>query len=127
LVLHNVTSGYTTSPPCPLGQTPCFLPDNSPMRAESAHLLANSAGYADVIPSTQQTFDDVPYGYAEWLYIERVYLHGAMSGYAGDGVTINPCTGQVEQLGHLYFRPCLSSSRGQAAKFVADTFFPGCQ
>src|SRR5262249_10464547 len=31
---------------------------------------------------------------------------------------INPCTGQVEQVGSLYFRPCNNINRGQNAKIL---------
>ena len=120
-------SGYSTSPPCPAGQVPCFLPANNVTRGQLAKIDANAAGYLDPIPSTQQTFMDVPYGSPFWLYVERVYLHGVISGYTGDGVTLNPCTGQVEQVGLLYFRPCFNSTRGQTSKIVANTFFPNCQ
>ena len=48
LALHNVTGGYNSSPPCPPGRVPCFLPYNPPTRGESAHLLSNSAGWTDV-------------------------------------------------------------------------------
>ena len=50
-----------------------------------------------------------------------------ISGYAGDGLTLNPCLGTVEQVGQLYFRPCNNSTRGQTTKIVANTFFPNCQ
>ena len=79
-----------------------FRPCNNVTRGQLAKIDSNAAGYADNIPSTQQTFDDVLYGDPFWLYIERVYLHGVISGYTGDGMHINECTGQVEILNHLY-------------------------
>ena len=125
LVLHNAISGYSTMPPCVVA--PCFLPNNNVTRGQLAKIDANAAGYSEVLPSTQQTFVDVPYSSAFRVYVERVYLHGVISGYNGDGRTINPCTGLVEQLGQLYFRPCNGATRGQTAKIVANTFFPNCQ
>jgi hypothetical protein len=125
LVLHGAISGYSSSPPCPAGQAPCFLPGNPVTRGQLAKIDANAVGYADVIPSTQQTFQDVPYTNAFWLYTERVYLHGVISGYTGTG-SLNPCTGLVETSGLLYFRPCNPTTRGQTAKIVANTFYPGC-
>ena len=43
--------------------------------------VANAAGYNDGIPSTQQTFTDVPSSNPFWLYIERAYSHGVINGY----------------------------------------------
>src|SRR5205814_9955230 len=88
---------------------------------------SDGAGCGGLHPSNQPSFVDVPYGQPFWLYIERVYANGVISGYTGDGVTVNPCTGLVEQIGFLYFRPCANSTRGQTAKIVANTFYPGCQ
>jgi hypothetical protein len=41
-------------------------------------------------------------------------------------VTNNPCTGQVEQSGQLYFRPCNNITRAQAAKLVAISLVYSC-
>ena len=49
---------------------------------------------------------------------------GIISGYDGDGHDVNPCTGQVEQTGQLYYRPCNNVTRAQTSKIVANTFFP---
>jgi hypothetical protein len=76
--LHGVISGYSTSPPCTTG-VPCFLPGNNVTRGQTAKFVANAAGYTDAIPSTQQTFTDVPPSSAFWLYSERAVLHGVIS------------------------------------------------
>ena len=81
-------SGYSTSPPCTTG-TPCFLPFNNVTRGQMAKIDANAGGYFDAIPSTQQTFTDVPYSNPFWVYIERAALHGVISGYS----TSPPCPG----------------------------------
>src|SRR5205814_5991217 len=124
--LHGVISGYSTSPPCTTG-VPCFLPANPVTRGQAAKFVANAAGYIDPIPSTQQTFVDVTGSNPFWLYVERVYAHGIISGYTCDNVTVNPCTGQVETCPGLYYRPCNPVTRGQTAKFIANAFFPNCQ
>ncbi len=124
--MHNVISGYTTNPPCVTG-VPCFLPYNNMTRGQAAKVVSNAAGYQDNILPSQQTFADAPPTDPFWLYIERVSLHGVISGYTEDGVTINPCTGNVEQVGQFYFRSCNNVTRGQASKIVANAFYPGCQ
>jgi photosystem II stability/assembly factor-like uncharacterized protein len=108
-VLHGAFSGY----PCGGPGEPCpgiyFRPDNSITRGQLAKVDAISAGYADSIPSTQQTFSDVASDSTFWVYIERVALHGIVNGYA-DGT----------------FRPGNNITRGQAAKVASLTFFPEC-
>ena len=72
--------------------------------------ISNAAGYGDVIPPAQQTFSDVPPSQPFWVFVERAYLHGVISGYA-DGT----------------FRPGNGVTRGQTAKFIANAFYPGCE
>jgi hypothetical protein len=126
LYAHGAISGYSGSPPCLAGQALCFLPNSPVTRSQLAKIAANAAGYAEVIPSGQQTFGDVPPSHPLWVYVERVHLHGVISGYSGDRGTINPCTGAGEVSGQLYFRPCLNTTRGQTAKITAQAFYPGC-
>jgi S-layer homology domain len=97
---HGVISGYSDR---------TFRPGNPVTRSQMAKFVSNAAGYADAIPPTQQTFADVPPADPFWLYIERVHLHGVIDGYS-DGT----------------FRPGASVTRGQAAKFISNAFFPGC-
>ena len=105
-------------PPCPAGQVPCFLPANPVTRGQMAKITANAAGYTDAIPSTTQTFTDVPFGSPFWLYVERASLHGVISGYS----TSPPCTTGVP-----CFLPSNNLTRNQGAKIVANGFFPNCQ
>ena len=97
-----------------------FRPNDAISRGALAQWLANAAGFFDPIPSPQQTYSDVPPGSYYWLYAERVHLHNAMVSYPGDGVTINPCTGQPEGQGRLFFRPCSNLPRGEVAEVVAN-------
>src|SRR5437762_474589 len=60
------------------------------------------------IPTTQQTFTDVPLSNAFWLYTERAYVHGVIGGYTSSP----PCTTGVP-----CFLPGASVTRGQTAKF----------
>src|SRR4029079_6244466 len=88
-----------------------FRPNDNVTRGQVAKILAESVGYNDSIPPTQQTFNDVPPGSTFWLYIERVALHGAINGY--------PCGVQGEPCPGIYFRPQNTLTRGQAAKIVS--------
>jgi outer membrane protein assembly factor BamB len=114
---HGVIAGYSTLPPCVTG-TPCFLPANPVTRGQTAKFVSNAAGFGDAIPSTRQTFTDVPYTNPFWLYIERAYLHSVISGYTSSP----PCT-----TGTPCFLPVNSVTRGQTAKFISNAFFPNCQ
>jgi hypothetical protein len=115
---HNVIEGY----PCGGPGEPCpgryFRPSSFVTRAQMSKFIAESAGYTDPIPSTQQTFADVPPGDALWLYVERVSAHAIISGYPC-GAVGEPCPGR-------YFRPTNPLTRGQATKFMAGAFFPNC-
>ena len=44
-----------------------FRPGNNVTRGQAAKILANSASYADAIPSSRQTFNDVTPGNPFWL------------------------------------------------------------
>ena len=105
-------SGYTTSPPCAAGQTPCFNGGANITRGQVAKIVANAAGFNDAIPSTQQTFSDVPFSNPFWVYIERAAAHSVISGYT----TSPPCpAGQVP-----CFLPANNVTRGQMAKIDAQ-------
>lgn len=76
-----------------------------------AKFISNAANYQDVIPQTQQTFTDVPYGSPFWLYVGRAYLHSVIIGYS----TSPPCAS-----GTPCFLPYNDVTRGQTAKFVSN-------
>lgn len=118
LAERGVLRGYQCGAP---GE-PCpglyYRPQSAITREQFAKLDANAARYVDPIPSTQQTFSDVPPSSEFWEYIERVSMHGVVSGY-GCGVEGEPCPGR-------YFRPHNNLSRGQTAKIVSNTFYPDC-
>ena len=115
---HGVVSGYNCGGP---GE-PCpgvyFRPANAVTRGQTAKFVAGAAGYGDVIPRTQQTFADVPGSSPFWIFVERAYEHGVISGYNCGGAG-EPCPG-------LYFRAGAGVTRGQTAKFIANAFFPNC-
>ena len=89
-------------------------PGNNVTRGQAAKIVANSADYQEPIPADQQTFNDVPPGSTFWLYIERVALHDAISGYG--------CGGQGEPCPGRYFRPASNLTRGQLRKIDSEVF-----
>ena len=113
---HGVIGGYSDSPPCATG-TPCFLPGNNVTRGQAAKFVSIAASYNDDVPPNQQTFTDAPPQSTFWIYVERVYLHGVISGYD----TSPPCT-----TGAPCFLPGNDVTRGQTAKFISNAFFPNC-
>jgi hypothetical protein len=115
LACRGVLSGYSTSPPCPPGAAPCFQPDAGVTRSQAAKIVANAAGYADPLPTSRQTFTDVPPGSPFWIFIERCVLHQVLSGYACGGPG-EPCDPQTRP----YFRPYAGTTRGQLAKIAAN-------
>ncbi|HUS13889.1 MAG TPA: S-layer homology domain-containing protein, partial [Chloroflexia bacterium] len=116
LACRGIVSGYTTDPPCTTG-VPCFQPGANVTRGQMAKFVSNAASYSDAVPSTQQTFTDVPSSDPFWLYVERTVLHGVISGYSSNP----PCRTGV---------PCFlggnAVTRGQTAKFISNGFFPSC-
>jgi hypothetical protein len=118
VALHGAIHGYAcggVGEPCPGSY---FRPANNLTRGQLAQIAAIAAGYQDAIPPGRRTFNDVPVGSTFWLVIERIYLHGTISGY--------PCGGPGEPCPGMYYRPNNTITRGQTAKIAANTFFPDC-
>jgi len=84
-------------------------------------MVAIVAQYNEPIPTTQQTFADVPPTHPFWPWIERLAGRGILSGYPCGGPG-EPCDPQ----GRPYFRWSANVTRGQTAKITANTFFPNC-
>jgi hypothetical protein len=105
---------------CDDANRPYFRPGNNATRGQLSKIVSNAAEFEDT-PAVQ-TFEDVAPSSPFYLYIERLTSRGVMSGY--------PCGGAGEPCGggnRPYFRPGDNVTRGQAAKIVANTFFPNCQ
>ena len=98
-----------------------FHPNNNVTRGQLAKIAANAAGYSE--PVTTQTFSDVPGADPLWLFIERAALHGIISGYTCGTAPAGAC----DNLHRPYFLAGNAVSRGQAAKFISNSFFPNCQ
>ena len=84
-----------------------FRPGNNITRGQLAKIVSNAAGWTE--PVSGQTFSDVAPSSPFYEYVERAVAHGAISGYS-DGT----------------FRPGNNATRGQTAKIVSNSFFPGC-
>jgi hypothetical protein len=122
LAQRGLINGYacgSTSEPCDAQRRPYFRPSAPVTRGQIAKIVAGAAGYRTT--PTGQTFADVPPTHAFYTWVEQIAAQGTISGYACGGAG-EPCDGANRP----YFRPNLSASRGQTAKIVSTTFFPGC-
>lgn len=124
LARRTIISGYNDSLHCGT-QIPCFLPGDPASRQQIAKIVSEAKGYNDTIPTGQQTFADVLPGSTFYIYIERLAMHHIVTGYPCVADPNNPehCDSQNRP----YFRPAAMGSRGEIAKVVAETFFPGYQ
>jgi hypothetical protein len=103
LACQGIVSGYSDA---------SFRSNERITRGQASKIVSNAAGYNDDIPPDRQTFEDVPPGSPFWLYIERVYAHGVINGYACD-VPDEPCSTP-------YYDPGTFLTRGQLAKIAAN-------
>ncbi|MDQ3928057.1 MAG: S-layer homology domain-containing protein, partial [Chloroflexota bacterium] len=109
--------------PCDSQNRPYFRPAANATRGQLSKIVSNTAGFNE--QPQGQTYADVPPSTSEssyYQYIERLTSRGVMSGYPCGGPG-EPCDEQHRP----YFRPNSFVTRGQAAKIVANTFFPNCQ
>ncbi len=136
LTNRNIVGGY----PCPQrpgeaegGGDECtpenpslFRPNANATRGQLAKIVSNAAGYSEAVSG--QYYQDVPpngEGSQFYVWIMRLTNRGVMSGYACG--TTDPRSGPCDAQNRPYFRPGNTVTRGQAAKIVANTFFPNCQ
>jgi hypothetical protein len=106
--------------PCGAGNRPYFRPGANATRGQISKIVSNAAGLAN--NPTTQTFEDVPPTHTFYLWIERLAMHGMMSGYACGGVG-EPCGATNRP----YFRPQNNATRGQVSKISGNGFYPNCQ
>lgn len=122
LYSRDYISGYAcggVGEPCGSGNLPYFRPNANVTRGQTSKIVANAAGITD--PAGTQAFEDVPPGSTFFDFVQRLANRNVMSGYTCGGPG-EPCGS-----GNLpYFRPNSNVTRGQAAKIVANTFFPSC-
>ncbi len=117
LVCRGIISGYDCGgpgEPCP-GRY--FRSFNNVTRGQTTKMAANSAGFFEPVPSTQQTFQDVPNTNPFWVYIERLASRGYINGYDCGGPG-EPC---VPPRNRPYFRWANDVTRGQLSKIVSNS------
>jgi hypothetical protein len=125
LAATGAISGYSCGgpgEPCDPQNRPYFRPGAPITRGQLAKVDAITAQIADPIPTTRQTFADVPGTQPFWLWIERLAGRGILSGYTCGGPG-EPC----DPANRPYFRWAANITRGQLAKIAASTFYPNCQ
>jgi hypothetical protein len=118
-------SGYACGgpgEPCGLGNRPYFRWGANATRGQISKITAVTAGWNGPIPSTRQTFSDVPSANPFWLWIEELAARNIISGY-GCGGPGEPCDPPQRP----YFRWGANATRGQMSKIAANTFYPNCQ
>ncbi len=115
LACRGIVGGY----PCGGPGEPCpglyYRPNNNVTRGQVSKIVSESAGFADLVPSTQQTFADVAPGSTFHWWIERLSTRGIISGYPCGG-PFEPC---VAPLDRPYFRPNNNVTRGQLSKITS--------
>jgi hypothetical protein len=101
-------------------ERPYFRPMAAVTRGQLAKMDALAAGWTET--PTTQTFADSPPGSPFYVYTEQAARRGVISGYpcGGPGEPCQPPTNRP------YFRPGNLVTRAQAAKIVANSFFPNC-
>jgi hypothetical protein len=127
LTAHNVMSGYPCGGPgeiCDEQNRAYFRPGANATRGQLAKIVSNAAGFTEGVSG--QTFTDVPSSNEPssfYVYVERLIARNVMSGYPCGQAVGEAC----DEQNRPYFRPGNQVTRAQAAKIVANTFFPNCQ
>lgn len=122
LSLRGYIGGYPCGgggEPCAAGNRPYFRPGASLTRGELAKIAVEAAGIEEI--QAGQIFADVPEQSTFYTWIQTLAISSIVGGY-GCGGEREPCYG----LNEPYYRPTSGITRGQAAKVVSGTFFPGC-
>ncbi len=120
LYSRGIVTGYACGglgEPCP---GVYYRPNVEVTRGQTSKVTAIANGLP-APPPGQQTFQDVPPDSTFWTWIEALASTGAIQGYDCGGPG-EPCIPP----GKPYFRPGANVTRGQSAKIVSNTFFPGC-
>jgi hypothetical protein len=122
LASRGIVGGYACGgpgEPCGPGNRPYFRPNANSTRGQISKIVSEARAFTD--PPSGQSFQDVPPGSTFYTWVQRLSMHGIMSGYAcgGPGEPCGP--------GNLpYFRPGNNATRAQTSKIVSNTWFPGC-
>jgi hypothetical protein len=113
-IIQGYPCGGAGEPCVPPDERPYFRPNASITRGQLSKVVSLASEFTEPVPSSRQTFADVPYGATFWEYIERMASRGIVEGYpcGGDG---EPCDPQSRP----YFRPNTPTTRGQISKITA--------
>jgi hypothetical protein len=115
LACRGIVGGY----PCGGPGEPCpgsyYRPNNNVTRGQVSKIVSESAAFSDPVPSTQQTFEDVPPGSTFYVWIERLSTRGIIQGYPC-GSPGEPCQPPGNR---PYFRPNNNVTRGQLSKITS--------
>ncbi|HUS15792.1 MAG TPA: S-layer homology domain-containing protein, partial [Chloroflexia bacterium] len=103
LACRGIISGYSDG---------TYRGGNNLTRGQAAKIISNAAGFSDAVPSTQQSFEDVPMSDPFWVYIERLASRGYISGYQCGFPPAGNC---VPPANRPYFLTYNSITRGQIA------------
>jgi hypothetical protein len=127
---RSIINGYPCGgqgEPCDELHRPYFRPNSNAARGQIAKIdvlaAVQSLGWTLLNPSTN-TFQDVPQGTTFYQHIETAVAHGVLNGYQCGQPPAGQC---VPPDNKPYFLQGNNATRGQTAKMVANTFFPGCQ
>ncbi|MEA2572921.1 MAG: hypothetical protein QOH93_219 [Chloroflexia bacterium] len=119
------TDPYSGQPEvCDAQHRPFFRPNAPATRGQISKIVANAAGVT--YGGTAQSYQDVPPSTSPtsfYPYVEGLTQMGVMGGYKCGGPG-EPCVGPSNR---PYFRPGGLVTRAQAAKIVANTFYPNCE
>jgi hypothetical protein len=121
LACKGIIQGYPCGgdfEPCDPEGNPYFRPNNPVTRGQIAKIVSASAGFNEVVPPSQQSFEDVVYGSPFWEYIERLYTRGIIGGYQCGVDPNEPC---VPPENRPYFRPNAGATRGQLVKIDVES------
>ncbi|HYO50509.1 MAG TPA: S-layer homology domain-containing protein [Chloroflexia bacterium] len=125
LTKKNLIGGY----PCGmLPSEPCVGPNNRPYyrpntsatRGQLSKIVSSAADFRD--SPAGEFFADVPADNPFYPWIQRLSTRLIMGGYECGTRPGEPCDPQNRP----YFRWTNNITRGQAAKIVSNTYFPGC-
>jgi hypothetical protein len=95
-----------------------FRPNNPVTRGQISKIISLSAGFNEVVPPTQQSFEDVVPMSTFWEYVERLYTRSIIGGYQ---CGINPAEPCIPPDNRPYFRPNAGATRGQLVKIASES------
>ncbi|HKP53774.1 MAG TPA: SBBP repeat-containing protein [Chloroflexia bacterium] len=129
MATRGIVGGYpcgSEGEPCGTSNKPYFRPGANANRGQISKIIATAAQINGIFmpqgrPEEEQMFEDVPPTNTFYNWVQMLASHGMVAGYT--------CGGEGEPCGPTnmpYFRTYNNATRGQAAKIIANTFFPNC-